>query len=570
MPVTPDSGGIYEFGPFRLDLARRLLLRDGAPLPATPKVYDVLVALIRRRGSLATKEELMAEVWPDAVVDDGSLARTISRLRALLGDSDKSGGYIETLAKRGYRFAGRVRAVGDDLRTQSLAVLPFTFLGPVDPSNEYIGIGIADALITRLSRLRQLEVRPTSSVIRFKGGDAIASGRELRVDTVIDGRMQIHGAKARVTVQLIRVAGEKPLWADTFDEALLDMLDLQDSIAERVATALALQLTRDEATALRRRITSSAEAYQWYLRGREALFRYSPDAIATALQSFAHATDLDPQFAAAHAATAFANIIVAGTFLDPAIATERGKTAAMKALELDESLADAHIARSAFALWLDHDPATAGRELLRALELAPNDSLAHHTYAWHLIACKRFDDATEHMKRAVELDPTSLAAITDRGLPCYFNDDPAAALVHFERAVQLDPSFWYGHRFVGLAHLAMNRPAQAERAFDQAVALSHNIAPETKIDRAIAIAKQGRTGEARAMANELMSSATYVSPYELSTLFAAIDDKQAALDLLDRAVNEPDKWLRWIAVDPKLNPLRGEAKFRAIQRRTGL
>lgn len=569
MSDSRRGGEILEFGAFRLDLRKQLLYRGGATIPATPKVYDLLVALVKRRGSLATKDDLMAEVWPDAIVDDGSLARTVSRLRALLDDG-QGPELVETLPRRGYRFSGEVRVVNAEEKPKSIAVLPFTFLGPPPATFEYAGLGIADALITRLSRLTALEVRPTSSVVRFAGADAIAAARELRVDSVIDGRLQIHGERMRATVQLITVAAETPAWAEVFDENTSDMLALQDSLSERVWSALTVEISRDEAKELKRRPTSSPEAWQHFLRGRAALFTYAPTAIEKALRSFAVAVEIDPSFAAAHAATAFTYLISAGALFHPAQVIGKAKSAAARALEIDESLADAHIAMGALRIWLDLDPDGAEQELLRALQLAPNDPFAHHTYAWQLISRGRFSAASAEMERAVELDPTSLPAICDRGLPYYFGGDPQRALELFEQASRIDPTFWYAHRWAGLALLSLGRNEEARRAFEEAVALSRGFAPEASINLASALLLLHRESEADSILSDASKAGVYASPYEMAALRLASGDREEALDLLEQAVDEPDKWVRWIGVDPRFDPLRSEPRFAAIRRRTRL
>ena len=532
-----SDGVSYEFGPFRIDARKRLLLRNGVPVPVAPKAYELLVSLARREGSLATKEELMREVWPDTIVDDGSLARTVSRLRSIL-----DGPYIETLPKRGYRFVSVTRA-------KSLAVLPFTILGPPDSAHDYLGIGIADALITRLSGLKGLQVRPTSSVIRFARADVATAGRELRVDSVIEGRIQIHGAKARVTVQLVVVADERPVWGESIDGTTGDVLDLQHAVAERVASLVAGHDAEP-----RKRITTSDLAYQHYLRARDALFRMTAGSMQSALASLRTAVEIDPQFAAAYATSAYAYLVAAGSFMHPADATREARAAAAKALDLDESFAEAHLVLGSMRLWLEGDAEGAESEFRRALELAPDDPLAHHTYGWHLVSQGRFDEAQDEIDRAAELDPTNVMAASDRGLPAYHGGRVEEALETFRGAAALDPAFWYPRYWAGLALLALGRDAAAE--LDAAVALSHGVLPEPRIARGVARARAGQRDEAERLFDELRHSEAWVSPYELATLRLALDDRAGARALLDEARRESDKWLQWLNVDPRLASLR--------------
>ena len=451
---------------------------------------------------------------------------------------------------------------------KAIAVIPFTFLTPPSPDHEYLAVGIADSVITRLGRLRALAVRPTSSVVRHKNSDALSAGRALRVEIVVDGRIQIHRDRARVTVQAIDVHADEPLWADAFEEDLLDLLALQESIARKVTDALALEMTAEEQTHLGRRLTTSTEAYQHYLRGRVAAYRLVPDALHSAVQCFQRAVELDPQFSAAHANIAVIYLIGAGLSFHPIEASRKAKEAASRALQIDETAADALFVMSALRLWLDFDPEGAERDLLHALKLAPNDTIVHHAYAWFLVARGRFDQAAEHMEQAVALDPTSLPALCDRGLPFYFGGRPERALELFTDALKVHESFWYAHYFSGLALNELRRYDEAIVQFDQAFATSYGI-QHPRLGRVCALAGQGNIAEAESLAAEVGKSG-YLSPFELAAVSVAMGKHDEAIERLERAIAEPDKWLRWIAVDPRLDPLRDDPRFQAIRERTGL
>lgn len=254
---------LYEFGPFRLDAVEHLLLCDGAPVPLRPKAFDLLLVLIKRSGHVFGKNELMRELWPDSFVEESNLAVYISALRKALGGGRREHPYIETVQRRGYRFVGGVREVrGEaagppkvicaisskaarkaDSKVRSVAVLPFVYLGAV-AGEEYLGLGAADALITKLSKLRRRSVRPTCVVRKYDGGrDPLAAGRELRVESVLDGTIQRVGKRIRVRLQLVRVRDGALLWADKFDERFTSILAVEDSISEQVARALTLKLT---------------------------------------------------------------------------------------------------------------------------------------------------------------------------------------------------------------------------------------------------------------------------------------------------------------------------------------
>jgi DNA-binding winged helix-turn-helix (wHTH) protein len=262
---------LFEFGGFRLDASERLLLRHGESVSLTPKAFDMLVTLVENSGHLVEKSELMRKLWPDSFVEEGSLAQNVSLLRKALGENEKQK-FIETVPRRGYRFVAAVvstaRRVADST-IRSIAVLPFRLLAG-DGGDEYLSIGISETLTTRLSSLKLLTVRPTSAVLKYASSerDALETGKELQVDTVLEGSIRRAGERLRVTARLVSVLNEAVLWADKFDEQFTDIFDVEDSISAKVAEALALKVSGEEQKRLTRRYTNNAEAYQLYLKGR--------------------------------------------------------------------------------------------------------------------------------------------------------------------------------------------------------------------------------------------------------------------------------------------------------------
>jgi DNA-binding winged helix-turn-helix (wHTH) protein len=281
-----NSTPVFEFGSFVLNAPERLLLREGRPVEMTPRAFDLLLALVRARGRLLEKEELLRTVWEGSFVEEGNVNRQISTLRRILGDAAGSGRFIETVPKRGYRFIAPVRQVqvggvlpfsissetpaaihtsfdhpkdaAVEKARRAIAVLPFKITGPHKDDDEYLGVGLADALVTRLSNVRELVVRPTSAVARYSSPeqDILEAGRELRVSAVLDGRVQRASGRVRVTVQLVSVEEGATLWAEKFDERWTDIFALQDSISEQAAAALTVRLTREEREGLVKHGTS--------------------------------------------------------------------------------------------------------------------------------------------------------------------------------------------------------------------------------------------------------------------------------------------------------------------------
>jgi DNA-binding winged helix-turn-helix (wHTH) protein len=303
----------YEFGPFRLDVAERLLLRDGESIPLTPKVFDTLLLLIENRGQALEKQELLRKLWPDTFVDEGNLSQNISILRKALGDNTDEYRYIETIPKRGYRFvaevaeseAGRpsktrrrmlvaaivaavIAAVAflwarnhsggkDASGVRSLAVLP---LRPLEPGVEenLLGLVISDGIITRVSRIDSLRVRPTDAVHKYldHGGDPLETARELKVDSLLDGTFQRAGDRLLVSVNLLRTGDAASLWAETFDVPFTNFFVVQDEASRQIVTRLRLNLTAAEQAFLVRRDTSSAEAHEYYLKGMKVFATRNP------------------------------------------------------------------------------------------------------------------------------------------------------------------------------------------------------------------------------------------------------------------------------------------------------
>src|SRR5262249_39022018 len=450
--MSISNNDLFGFGPFVLDKAERLLLRDGAPIQLTLKAFDTLVVLVESSGHVVNIEELLRKVWPGTFIGENTLASNISSLRKALG---AEGQLIETVPKIGYRFAARVTRIASHteeltnaaaqpsgattsghhyksdaageapvpdktsaslsteestgpaiqagaapaantsstvapppkpslalkaaavagiallaavsvyvfgfrgtkaqpdppdprsgISPRSLAVLPFNQLNP-DSGQEFLGLGMADTLITRLSSTRQVAVRPTSSINKYSGPaerDPVKLGQELGVDSVLDGTIQRSGDRLRVTVRLWSTQERRPVWAGEFDGKLTEMCSVEDSISEKVATALALKLSVDARKLLLKHYTDNAEAYQAYIKGRYHWSRWTHDEVRKAIACFEDAIKVDPAYSLAYAGLADSyNVLGTFGYVSPKEAWPATEAAARKALELDEGLAEAHI-----------------------------------------------------------------------------------------------------------------------------------------------------------------------------------------------------------------------------------
>ncbi|HEV8486878.1 MAG TPA: winged helix-turn-helix domain-containing protein [Blastocatellia bacterium] len=583
----------YEFGPFRLDARERRLIREGKAIPLAPKVFDTLVALVEGGGRLIDKDELMMRLWPDTFVEEGTLARNISDLRKALGESSGSGKYIETVPKRGYRFVTDVRELtgttlivqrqtrsrviveeeiepADGLR--SIAVLPFKSLS-ADEADEYLGLGIADALITRLTKIRRMMVRPTSAVFKYAGlrQDPVLAGRELNVASVLDGSIQRWNDRIRITVQLVSVKDASALWAEKFDEKFTDIFAVEDSISQQVATALTLTLTGDERRLLGRHYTENTEAYQSYLKGRYFWNRRSTESLKKGVEYFTQAIDLDPSYASAYAGVSDSyTLLVVREALPPQEGFAKAKAAAAMALRIDEEFAEAH-ASLGHALLHNWEWDDAEREIKRAIELNPGYPSAHHWYSEHLTARGRCDESITELALAAELDPLSLVISADLGRAFYYARNYDQVIMQEARTLELDSNFWLSHINLGRSYTQKGMHAEAINELQKACELSVGNT-EALSFLGFAYAAAGNRGQALEMLVELseLSKHSHVPPYHFAIVYAGLGDNDRAFEWLERSFEKHAVDLFTLRVEPMFDGLRSDPRFEDLQFRVGL
>jgi DNA-binding winged helix-turn-helix (wHTH) protein/tetratricopeptide (TPR) repeat protein len=560
MSTPPD---LFRFGPFRLDPVKRVLWRGDDVVPLAPRALDLLVALAEQQGDVVPKQTLMDRVWPGTFVEEANLSVNVSALRKALGKQPNGRPYIETLARRGYRLAAPVRAAA--ARPPALAVLPFKRLSPV-ADDEYLAVGLADALIARLTRLGRLAVRPTSAVLKYgtPGLDPQEAGRALQVDAVVDGTLQRDGTRLRIGVQLVPVRGDGPSWTQTFEEEMTGLFAVQDAMAEQVARALALELREPERRLLARRHTQDLAAQEAYLKGRYFWSRFTGPWLEKAFSAFQDAAERDPDYALPHAGLADACLVLgfAGV-LPPAAAWERAEAEARQALERDEGLAEAHLSRAYVALFQNWDWPTARRELDRAAELGPHTAAVRQWRGVYLAMLGRFENAGREIAHARQLDPLSVVASTISGLHGYLIGDREAEMAHHRASVELDPHHFLGRWGLGLALQSQGRYDEALAEHREAVRLAPDATLlQPVLARSLALA--GRAPEARATLGAAVEAAPNLSAYQQATVHVALRRSARALDLLEKAGEERDPWLVWLKVDPMLEPLRSDPRFRRL------
>jgi serine/threonine-protein kinase len=432
---------------------------------------------------------------------------------------------------------------------------------------------MADALITKLSNSRQIIISSLNSVRKYGGleQDPMSAGRELQVNSILEGNVQKSGDRIRVTARLINVADGSSLWAGTFDEKFTDVFGVQDAISQKVADALALRLSGKEQQRLTKRYTENIKAYQFYLTGRYHYAKLTPPEIVASIGFYQQAIDSDPNYALAYFGLADANLALAfGADVPSKDCLPQAKAAAMKALEIDESLAEGH-ALLAWTASFDWDWSGAEKEAQRAVALNPNSAVAHFAFAHVLSDLARHDEAASEAAQAIALDPTVPAF---RGLGAMFlhhagHNDEAYAIL--QKALELEPNFWITHHILGKVLIHQRKFAEATAEFEKAKELSHgNSESIACIGYAAALA--GDSSKARAVLEELKSPANqrYVPPYNLGLAYHALADENQALSALDRACTERDVRLRMLKVDSSWDTLRSNPRFVAILKRIGL
>lgn len=560
----------YEFGRFRLEGAKRVLWRGGEIVPLPPRALDLLLALVERSGEVVTKNQLMERVWPDTFVEEANLSVNVSLLRKALGDAGDAEPVIQTLSRRGYRFRAETRRTETAPGLRSLAVLPFRPLtGSEDDAA--LGLGMADALITRLGSLGQLLVRPTGAVAKYAGSDPQQAGRALRVDAVVDGRLQRVGARLRVTAQLIAVEPGGPAWAAKIETDTADPFAAQDQVAERLATALALELGAPEREVLARRPTGSVGAYEAYAKGRYFWSRLTAESMGKAIVCFREATELDPAYAAPHAG--LADALTAMGFsgvVPPQQAWPLALAEAEKALALDARLPEPRIARAYLRLFQAWDWEFAERELGRAARENPLSPPARHWHGLFLAMRGRLPEARRQVQESYLLDPVSLIATTMLGFVHCLSGDHETEAEQYCRTVELDPHQFLGHWGLGNALTHLGRFGEAESALRRAVALTQNSAFMRAV-LAWSLACAGQSAQARAELAGITATAEggYLSPYQRATVLTALGEADAAIVALEEACASRDPWLVWLAVDPMLAALRDRPDFARLQMRLG-
>ena len=578
----------YEFGPFRLDLEERLLLRNGKVVPLAPKLLETLEILVQNNGHLMGKDSLLQLLWPNNFTEETSLSQNIFQLRKVLRGATEEE-YIETIPKRGYRFVANVRKIievsdagrhalktpllhkktEEDIRVRSVVVLPFRSLG-AEASDEYLGLGMADAIIIKLNEFRELVVMPTSAVSKYSGkkNDPFAIGNELDVDAVVDGTVQRSGTRVRVTVQLIGIDNGRAMWSGKFDEAIDEIFALQDSISEQVASAFTLKISAPQRHQVQRRYTENVEAYQEYLMGLFFWSKATKEGLNQAIKYFQQAIEKDSGYALAYAGLADSYFLLTDRHYDDLPleqAYERIEKAARSALELDPLLAEAYAALAVVRIKRDRDSVAAESLFKQAIAVNPDCAVAHLRYTWFLAAMGHPDEALQEASKSQSLDPLSPATNAALGGIHYFARQWDEAISYCQRAIVIEPAFVTALLWQGRCYEQKGMSNEAIALFRQAseVAVEDN-EPLTLLAHALAMT--GEQDQAQNLLAQIFKSTDTqnIRPHSIALVHIALGQIDRAFEWLEKPYFNWTERLRMLRYDPLMDALRADPRFEAI------
>jgi TolB-like protein/DNA-binding winged helix-turn-helix (wHTH) protein/Tfp pilus assembly protein PilF len=600
-------GAHVRFEEYELDAHRYLLSQAGRSLKLERIPMELLLFLVERQGQLVTREQIIEKLWGhDVFVDtDNSINTAIRKIRIALKDDSDQPRFIQTIPGKGYRFIAQVTQVGAQpgswwrarwtlaggimlaalvvalgfnlFRAQgeaidSVAVLPFVNAS-ADPDTEYLSDGITETLIGQLSQIPRLKVMARSTVFRFKGSniDPQKVGRDLNVRAVLTGRVLQRGDTLTISMELMNVRDGSLLWNGRYNRKLADIVAVQEDIAREVTGKLHLRLEGEEERRLAGHSAENPEAYQLYLKGRYHWNKRTPDGTQKAIDYFRAAIAKDPRYALAYVGLADCYHVPANP-LPPREKMPLAKAATMKALQLDDTLAEAHTSLARVLYAYDWDWPAAEKEFKRAIELNPRYAPAHQWYGGYLSATDRFREADAEKKRALELEPLSLVINFDVGLASYYSRNYDQAIDQFQKTLELDANFPPPHIYLAAAYEQKGMFEEAITAFQRAITVTQDpFKARAMAGLAHVYAVSGTKIEARKILAELqtLSEHSYIPATDTAMVYTGLGDKDKAFAQLEKAYEEHSFSLSNLKVEPRFDPLRSDPRFADLLRRIG-
>ena len=580
---------VYEFNGFRLEGSQRRLLYNGQPVALKPKILDLLIYLVEMRGQLVVKDDLMREIWPDAIVEENNITVSMSILRKTLGDRiDQQ--FIETVPRRGYRFVADVTEVPLDLTAvrgsgpltlstavvqeeliDSLAVIPMESPGD-DPNVEYLSDGITESIINMLSRIPKLRVLACSTVFRFKrkNVDPQEVGVQLNVRAVMMIRVLRLGEKLIIRSELVKVSDGSQLWGEQYNRTPSDILAIQDEIAKAITENLKFTLSSHDQVRLTEKATANIEAYNLYLRGRYFWNKYSKEWVMKAIDAFKEAILIDSHYALAYCGMADAYFRLSNVYFPPAEVLPKAKDAALKAVEIDENLAEAHSSLGLVKVYYDHDWVGAEIELRKALKLNPQLLSAHQRLGSYLTFMGRYEESIRYYESALQFDPFSLQVNMNLATTYFLRGEYERSLRHSAKTIELEPNYMPIHFLMGCNYIELNRLSEAIEEFQVIYKLDEEAYLALGF-MGYAHALAGQRAEAETLLNilEEISHRKYVSPYSMLVIHLALGPRDRVFEILEQLYEERNDWLVWLKVSPELKGLRDDHRFKNLLRRIG-
>lgn len=521
----------------------------------------ITVDVEKKRENELTKSRNGQKRWPGVLIITKNSWRSKVIVSSCLG--------LAALMLLGYGLTWRRAQLAKNRDPiKSIAVLPFKPISS-DPTNVYLSTGMADALIARLSNLHQISVRPTSTIIKYaeQPQQAQTVGRELGVDSVLEGTVQTADRRVRVTVQLVSVQSGTPTWAQTFDQEMTDIFAVQDAISERVAQTMMVKLNGEDQHQIRKRATESVAAYQEYLAGRYFWNARDREGLTKSLAHFQQAIDLDANYAQAYSGLADAYTLLVSYRIDsvrPDEAVQKARAAAIRALGIDESLAEAHASLAMIKSRYDHDESGAEAEYRRAIELNPSYATGHHWYSEYLAMSGRETEALAEIKLAQALDPLSPVINTTLGEHLYYARRYDEAVAQLRKTLEISPNFGSAHFILGLALEQKGRPDEAITELQKAKAIAAiGHAADASLGHAYALA--GRPRDAQKILHAFMASKDS-EPYEIAMVYQGLGDKKQVFYWLEKIKDREGELRMMLRLDPRLDSLRSEPRFQELLR----
>lgn len=603
---------LIQFGVYELDLHSSELRKQGRKIHLEGQPIRILICLLEKPGELVTREELHRKLWPaDTFVNfEQGLNAAIKRLRQALSDSADNPRFVETLPRRGYRFIAPVHstptaneespvtettphprrpsamkwiililllAIGTATawtlrsrthptpRIRSLAVLPLENLSG-DATQDYFSDGMTDELINELGQINELRVISRTSAMAYKGTHKSLPqiAQDLQVDAVVEGAVLRSGNQVRITAELILAPADKHLWAKSYEGDLRDTIGLQKQVASSIADEIRIKLTPNEQAALKSGKRLNPKAFDAYLKGRYFWNKRTAEGLKTAVDYFNQAIQLNPNYTHAYVGLADSYSLLGDWqygVLTPAEAYPKAKSAAIKAIALDNNLGEAHISLAWCLDSFDWDWQSAEKEYKRGIELSPGYATGHHWYGWHLATLGQNDEAIAEMEKAENLDPLSLiigADLAEELLIAHRYDD---AIKQARTTMNMDPFFALTHYVLGEAFVQKHLYNEAIAELQKAIELSGNTAFRSNL--AYAYAVSGRKEEAEKLLKDLKSNAP-----EIALVYVGLGNEDQAMSWLEKAYQErfnPGALLR-----PTFDPLRPDPRFQSLLHRIGL